>query len=106
MKKELELIDAQQTQTPNSVSRVPKGYTLYHNTLMTDLDDIIDDNVAIAIQDSPFFALFAAWHFCGFVWWQKKKWCCEVWSYNSWCGTFVADTLSELKRIVESELDR
>lgn len=86
-----------------SASRIPESYTEFSEGVMSNFDHDIDEKVAEAIKDRPLYAQYAGWNFCGYVWWQNGKWCCEVWTYGSWCKTFVADTLSEIMSDVSSE---
>jgi hypothetical protein len=86
-----------------SASRIPESFTGFSESVMSNFDYDIDEKVAEAIKDKPLYAQYSSWNFCGYVWWQNGKWCCEVWTYGSWNETFVADTLSEIMSDVSSE---
>ena len=93
----------QQADVMGSASRIPESFTEFSESVMSNFDHAIDEKVAEAIKDKPLYAQYAGWNFCGYVWWQNGKWCCEVWTYGSWFETFVADTLSEIMSDVSSE---
>jgi hypothetical protein len=84
-------------------SRIPEGFTEYDETLMSNFDHDIDEKVAEAIKDKPLYAQYAGYGFCGYVWWQDNKWCCEVWCHGNWCETFVEDSLKDIMSEVSQE---
>ena len=86
-----------------STSRIPESFMEYDETIMSNCDHTIEKNVAEAIKGKEYHAQYAGWDFCGSVWWQNDKWCCEVWCYGSWRETFVCDTLEEIMEEVSSE---
>ena len=88
--------------TDNGLRR-PISFTDFPDEIMSNFDHCIDEKVAEAIKDKPLYAQYSGWNFCGYVWWQNNKWCCEVWTYNSWSKTFMADTLQEIMENVSSE---
>ena len=91
------------TNVIGSASRIPESFTEYPESIMSNCFHEIDNNVAEAIKDKPLYAQYAGWDFCGYVWWQNCKWCCEVWTYKSWCETFVADKLQDIMSDVSLE---
>jgi len=85
------------------ILRMPKSFTEHPRCLMSNFDRDIDESVAKYIKNKPLYAQYSGWNFCGWVWWQNKKWCCEIWVYGGWCETFVANTLSEIMENVSQE---
>lgn len=83
--------------------RIPENFSEYHETIMSNCDNIINDNVANAIKGKNLCSQYAGWNFCGYVWYQNSQWYCEVWVYKSWVETFNADTLEEIMTDVSDE---
>lgn len=83
-------------QAVNSASRVPEDFVDCGETVMTNFDGSIDEEVAANIKDKPYYADYTAWNFYGQVWYQDEKWCCAIMTYGSYQETLVADTLQEI----------
>lgn len=80
------------------LDRVPAGYGYVSDTVMTNYDHSIDGDVAEQIKKSGASAQYAAWNFCGHVWWNKDRnlWSCEIWQNGTHVNTLHADSLLEL----------
>lgn len=83
-------------ETPNENSRRPDGFDEHPEAVMSNFDHEINQEVAEAIKNKPLYSLYAGWNFCGYVWYENNKWCCEVLQYCSHQTTVVADTLEEI----------
>ena len=83
--------------------RIPDNYTEHAEAIMSNLDHSIEEDIAEEIKGKELYAQYSGWHFCGYVWWQDDKWCCEVWRYNSHVATFESDTLEEIMQEVSME---
>lgn len=86
-----------------SSSRIPESYSKYPETLMSNYDHTIEQDVAEEIKDKELYARYAGWNFCGYVWWEGEMWNCEVWHYGSWQKTVNAETLEEIMSEVSDE---
>lgn len=76
--------------------RVPDSFEKYNETIMSNLDHDIDQEVADHIKNKPLHSQYSGWNFCGTVWYQNEKWHCEVWTYNCYNETVSCDTLQEI----------
>ena len=63
---------------------------------MTNSDHTIEEDVAQELKTGKFYSQYPGWNFCGYVWWNKDKWSCEVWKYNSHITTVHGYTLQEI----------
>ena len=82
--------------------RIPDNYKVY-GFVMSNSSGEIDVEIAEHIKDKPLSSHYAAWDFCGYVWHEDNKWCCEVWVYNNYITTFVCGTLEEIMTEVSDE---
>lgn len=87
----------------NDRSRRPEEFTEYEESVMSNSDHQIEVEVAEYIKDKPLHSHYAGWNFSAQVWYENNKWCCEVWTYRSFCETFIADTLEEIMSDVSSQ---
>src|SRR3989338_356670 len=64
-------------------------------TVMSNCDRRIYQDIAKKLQTGKYFSQYAAWNFCGYVWYSRsrRKWHCEVWRYNAHVETVTAPTL-------------
>ena len=70
---------------------------------MSNADHTIDYNIAEQLKKGDFYSQYAGWDFCGYVYWDKKQWICEVWVYHSVVDTIKADTLEEIMTEVSNK---
>lgn len=70
----------------------------YVGTVMTNFDHSIDEDLAKKLKRRKWYSQYAAWDFCGYVWWDRKTkdWNCEVWSYHVHRETVSANSLQEI----------
>lgn len=80
----------------NTKIKLPEHFIEYSESIMSNIDHVVDRNVEEALKDTPFWASYPGMGFYGRVWYQDSKWYCEVWCYGSHCQTFVADSPEEL----------
>lgn len=73
--------------------------------LTTNFDGSIDREVEAQLKEQEAYAQFAAWDFCGYVWWNRgrKQWSCRVMVYREHVNTIHADTVEELREAVNDE---
>ncbi len=93
-----------ETEVVNESSRVPDDYNIYEE-IMSNYDGKIDNSVAEYIKNKPLYSTYPAWNFCGYVWWQSNKWCCEIWVYGSYRCTIIKDTLKILWKKLVANMD-
>jgi len=76
----------------------PEDYTGIADTIMSNLDHSIDEVVAKRLKAGKLVAQYAAWNFCGTVWFCKKRkqWACMVDRYRVTICTIFCDTLQEI----------
>jgi hypothetical protein len=80
----------------------PKNYKRIE-TVMTNFDHTIDRKIEKKLKKQKSFSGYAGYNFYGYVWWDKNKWSCEVWRYNSHVETVSADSLEEIMQQVSNE---
>lgn len=71
--------------------------------VMTNCDHSIDEEVASKLKKGKYWSKYSGWNFCGYVWWDKSIWSCEIWVYHSHVKTVSADTLQEIMGLVSVE---
>lgn len=54
-----------------------------NNSVMSNFNHAIDESIAKILKIQKCIAQFSAWNFCGYVWFEKNKWHCEVWIYHN-----------------------
>jgi hypothetical protein len=66
--------------------------------VMTNLDHCIDRSIAARLQAEEVYAAYAAYNFCGYVWWDRggHRWLCEIWRYKQHVDTVAGDSLEEI----------
>lgn len=76
----------------------PEHFEELENAVMTNCDHSIDHGIAEQLKTGDFFAQYAGWNFCGYVWYGRDagQWNCEVWQYHSHMDTVTADTLEAI----------
>lgn len=80
-----------------------KSFTYLAESVMSNADHTIEEDVAKELKKGSFYAQYAGWNFCGYVWWNENKWSCEIWQYNSHIDTVQGDTLQEIMDKVSEE---
>jgi len=80
-----------------------KQFTYLEEIGMSNFDHTIDTDLEKELKVGKFYAQYAGWDFCGYIWWNKNKWSCEVWRYNSHIDTIHGDTLQEIMDDVSLE---
>jgi hypothetical protein len=83
--------------------RIPDNFQELDETVMSNFDGRVDKDVASKIKNQSFYADYTGWNFFAKVWWQNKKWHCEVWQYRNYQETFSAKSLPELRTLVSDE---
>jgi hypothetical protein len=84
--------------------RMPRHLIEYSgDALITNLTGKIDQDIELKIKGSNHFSRYSAWNFNGLVWWNDELgfWRIEVWQYNNYVATYLADTLEELANEVD-----
>lgn len=84
-------------------SQIPENYQDYGETIISNFDHEIDEEVAKSIKGQPLYAGYAGWDFHGQVWWDNNQWHCEVKVYCVIQEVISADTLPELMEAVSDE---
>ncbi len=79
-----------------------EGYSSL-TTVMSNADHSIKSDIADKLKTGKFYAQYAGWNFCGYVFWDKNQWACEIWVYHNHEKTIKAETLSEIMDIVSEE---
>lgn len=88
----------------NNILRMPEDFLeLEADDLMSNFDNQIDKSIAKAIKNKKLFSRYAGWNFNGLVWWQNKKWNCEIWVYKSRQETFICNTLEDIMSEVSNK---
>lgn len=66
------------------MSSRPKTYTSSGETVMSNFDHDIDEQLAKSLKTRKEYDQYSGWNFCGYVWWDRKAktYKCEVWHYN------------------------
>ena len=79
--------------------RLPEHFNEHDGCVISNFDHLIDTVVADEIKGMDIYSQYAGWNFCGYVWWSTEhdKWACEVWTYNVYQETILADTLEEIR---------
>lgn len=72
---------------------------------MSNFDHEIDDGLETALCARPneVHGTHAAWNFCGYVWFDGKQFCEEVWRFNAPVEVIKADTLKDLMSEVNDQ---
>lgn len=86
--------------------RLPDNFTPYRSDgIFSNLTNEIDYQVAEAIQYKPLSAALTAWDFFGVVWWNDEigYWCIEIWQFNQYKATHIAETLEALIQEIRDE---
>ena len=83
--------------------RIPKNFKDFGESVMSNFDGIIDTKIVKAIKGKKLFSQYAGWNFCGRVWWQNKKWHCEIWQYRCYEKTITCNTLEEIMEEVSNK---
>lgn len=86
-----------------SLESRPKNYTDIGDCVMSNCDHLIDHTTADKLKQSKHWSQYAGWNFCGYVWWNKDKWSCEVWQYHEHVDTIHGDTLQDIMDEVSVE---
>ena len=84
------------------IEKRPKLYTEI-DIGMSNFDHTIDSGVEKKLKEGKYYAQYSGWDFCGYVWWNKNKWSCEVWVYNSHVDTIHGDALEEIMEKVSEQ---
>ena len=71
--------------------------------VMSNADNSIKSDIAKKLKTGKYFAQYAGWDFCGYVYWDKDQWACEVWTYHNHDKTIKAETLSDIMDKVSKE---
>ena len=79
------------------------SYTSLDETVMSNCDYTIENDVADKLKTGKFYSQYAGWNFCGYVYWNKDKWYCEIWTYHSHVKTVHRNTLDEIMDKVSEE---
>jgi hypothetical protein len=75
---------------------ITQTYQELSETVMTNSDHTIENEVAEKLKTGKYFSQYSGWNFCGYVWWNKDKWSCEVWTYHSLSEIVNGSTLEEI----------
>lgn len=78
-------------------------FTELQETVMSNSDHTIENDVVEKLKTGKFYSQYAGWNFCGYVYWNKDKWSCEVWTYHSHVKTIHGNTLQEIMDEVSEE---
>ena len=70
---------------------------------MSNMDHRIDEGFEDNLRTKKFYGQHAAYDFCGYVWFDGKKFHEEVWVYNSHVNTISADSLQEIMEDVNEQ---
>ena len=76
--------------------RLSNSFKNTYDTLMSNFNHTIKYEIANKIKGKKLFACYTGFNFYGLVWWQNKKWNCEVWHYKIYQKTYSKNTLEEL----------
>lgn len=78
-------------------NRIPEDWPEIE-CVMSNCDHSIDADIAARLQAEEAYAQYAAWDFCGYVWWDRteQRWYCEIWRYNSYRETVGGATLADI----------
>ncbi len=71
--------------------------------VITNFDHSIDEDVAEKLREGGTFARHAAWNFNGLVWFDGGRWHERVSVYGQTRNAYTADTLEQLRQIVNDE---
>lgn len=83
--------------------RLPDNFKKYHLDIMSNFDHKIEKDVEKEIKNKSLFSAYPGWNFSGKVWWQKKEWHCEVWTYHNYQETISSKTLEEIMEKVSKQ---
>jgi len=82
----------------------PSGWTrLPGKSVMTNLDHSVDAGVAGRLRDGGHWSCHDGWNFNGIVWFADGRWYERVSRYRRPQGTYSAETLEELMKVVNDE---
>jgi len=91
----------------NVIVREPNPYRAKEldDSVMSNFDHTIDENIARELQKTEAFARYPGWDFNGQVWWDRKgkQWCCGVRVYKEHIDTVYAPDLEELMTAVSDK---
>lgn len=75
---------------------IPKEYRKIDD-VMSNFDKVIREEVASRLKVEEVYAAYTAYHFCGYVWWDRKEelYKCEIWTYKEHVDT-LKGTLEEI----------
>ena len=65
-------------------------------TIATNSDHSIDQAVVSLIKGQKLYADYTGWNFYGKIWWEHKRWFCEIWTHRCHRETMSAKTIREL----------
>lgn len=76
---------------------MPKGYHSI-GEVMTNFDHSINEDKMAELKTGKYIAIYTAWNFFGYVWWDtdKQLWCCEIWHSHSPIDFIVAKALLDI----------
>jgi len=75
------------------------------DAIISNLTGLINQEIEQKIKGSDYFSRYSAWNFNGRIWWNDEigYWCCEVWQYNNYVATYLADNLQDLAHEVDNK---
>ncbi|MDB5156148.1 MAG: hypothetical protein JWR50_855 [Mucilaginibacter sp.] len=85
--------------------RKPRNLNEYPgDAIISNLTNQIDQQIATVIKGNNYFSRYAAWNFNGIVWWNDELgfWCAEVWKFNNYVASYLAESLEELAKEIDS----
>ena len=72
---------------------------------MSNFDHTIDDGLPELLKENEgkSYAKYYGWNFFGEVWYENKKFTCQVWVYSVPRGEIEAETLEEIMELVRDK---
>lgn len=66
--------------------------------IYSNFDHVLNEGVKEVLQNKPneCWSHHAAWDFCGYIWYDGKRWREEIWVYHSFQEVLEADTVEDL----------
>jgi len=73
------------------------------DTVMSNFDFEIDRKIEEKLKTGNYWSQYAGYDFCGYVWWNRDKWSCEIWQYKSHIDTIHGKTLEAIMETVSEK---
>jgi len=66
--------------------------------VMSNFDHTVEPGAEQRLREEECFGGYSGWNFHGYVWFDREsqQFACEIWQYNAYRQTILADTLEVL----------